>query len=192
VHYRPRGYWSELPLRWSYLLLAESVVRHLAGAAEVQFNYAAGMTPTIDLPRAGRPTQLALVDPKKEVVRVPIEDAKLMRLRMPTAKWIGHYRADAAAGASKFAAGYSANAPDSESALEPADPAKVEQLLGQDKIKVARDLESLQRSVDGDRVGADLFPWVMLLLLVVVSVESWLANRFYKPAPNDEAEPLAA
>ena len=41
--------------------------------------------------------------------------------------------------------------------------------------------------VKGIRVGRELFPWIMMLILVVVTLEGLLANRFYRetaqPAP---------
>jgi hypothetical protein len=189
VHYSPTGYWSELPLRWSYLLLAEQIVRHLASVAEASFNVPVGMAPILDMPGDNPPTQLMIVDPKKEAQKVNLDGPAKRQIRLPTPKWPGNYNVESVDDR-KFSSGFSANIPDSESTLDQADPTKIAGLLEKGKLTVAKDLKSLERAVSKDRVGMDLFAYVMVLLLIVISVESWLANRFYKPVPAPDDENL--
>ena len=42
------------------------------------------------------------------------------------------------------------------------------------------------------RQPIELFPWLMLLFVVSLVVESYLANRFYKPEPQNEPQPAGA
>ena len=79
--------------------------------------------------------------------------------------------------------GFSLNPPPSESVLAKADVDAVEQLLGEDSVLVFEaeeklDLgESLQKRFNQP---VDLFPWLMLLLLLLFVFEGLLANRFYR------------
>ena len=48
--------------------------------------------------------------------------------------------------------------------------------------------EDVRSVVSSIRIGRELFPWLMLLILIVVTLEGVLANRFYR----ESARPVAA
>src|SRR4029079_1664233 len=98
--------------------------------------------------------------------------------RLPTAKFPGVYHADST-DAEKLTAAYAVNIPDIESALDPVDPKRIEEMIEKGRVNVVKDLDSMQRAISKDRVGPELFAPLMLLLLVVVSFEGWFASRFY-------------
>jgi hypothetical protein len=184
AHYQPQGYWSELPLRWSYLLLAEQIVRRLAGVGDAQFNFGVGSTPVIEFPGDGVLPTLAVVDPQKEVFKVASDPKAGRAARLPIAKHPGIYHVDSTE-EPKLAAIYAVNVPGAESAMDPVDANRIEDLFEKGRVSVVKDLDSMERAVSKDRVGRELFGFIMLLLLVVVSVEGWVASRFYKPAPGE-------
>lgn len=188
AHFQPTGYWSELPLRWSYLLLAEQVARRLAGVGDAQFNFIVGSTPVLDFPGEGPLPAFSVVDPQKELAKVASDPKAGRVVRMPTTKFPGIYRVDST-DAEKLTAAYAVNIPDSESSLEPIDPKRIEDMLEKGRVSIIKDLDSMQRAISKDRVGRELFALLMLLLLIIISVEGWFASRFYKPAPGDAAPP---
>ena len=49
---------------------------------------------------------------------------------------------------------------------------------------MAGDLEELQRRVGDMRIGREVFPMVLLLLLIVFCCEHLVANRFYEADPG--------
>jgi len=53
-------------------------------------------------------------------------------------------------------------------------------LLGADRYQVARDLEELERRVGDMRIGREVFPMLLVLLLIVFCCEHLVANRFYE------------
>ena len=185
AHFQPQGYWSELPLRWSYLLLAEQIVRRLAGVGDAQFNFVVGTTPIIEFPGEGMLPALTVVDPQKEVAKIASDPKAGRTARLPAAKHPGIYRVDSSE-AEKLTAAYAVNVPDAESSLDPIEPKRLEEMFEKGRLNVVKDVDSMQRAISKDRVGRELYGLLMLLLLIVVSIEGWFASRFYKRAPGDD------
>ena len=42
------------------------------------------------------------------------------------------------------------------------------------------------------RYGYEVFPWLMFLILMIVTLENFLANTFYKEAPAAKTKAAAA
>jgi hypothetical protein len=76
--------------------------------------------------------------------------------------------------------GFSVNPPAAESDLTPLESAAFEGLLGKDSYQVADSLEGLIRAVDIGTVGREIFPWIMMFILLLVTAENALANLFYR------------
>ena len=94
-----------------------------------------------------------------------------------------------------FPSGFSVNAPSEETRLAPLATADLEKLFGgkdNEAYSLADDAASLSRVIEVGRVGRELFPWLMMLIMIVVTVESVLANRFYREAPPRAAVGEAA
>ena len=85
--------------------------------------------------------------------------------------------------------GFSVNPPTSESDLAPLEPALFEPLLGKDHYQVADSLEGLIKAIDIGTVGREVFPWIMMLILLVVTLENALANMFYRERTNTPTGP---
>ncbi len=85
-------------------------------------------------------------------------------------------------------AGFSINPPVQETEFVSLETDDLNRLFkGKDRYALADDPSKLDKVVKGIRVGRELFPWIMMLILVVVTLEGLLANRFYRetaqPAP---------
>ena len=80
--------------------------------------------------------------------------------------------------------GFSLNAPRSESLFKPLETTELDTIFGKDGYALAGDAKALQTVVDKIRVGIELFPWMMMLIMIVVTLENLLANTFYKESPR--------
>jgi hypothetical protein len=87
--------------------------------------------------------------------------------------------------------GFSVNPPRSESALTTLDRKDLDALFGGGKeaYHLADDPESLRKVITVGRLGRELFPLIMLLILLVVTVENALANTFYRERTARTAVP---
>lgn len=181
VHYDPqRELWTELPARaWSYVVLADQITRYLAGLSELRLNYPVGAHVTIDLDPTQPFALFSVTDPQNQAQRLA-PDQRRSTLTIPAVRLAGHWRIDADEGDRVFASGFSVNVPAEESALLPLPAEQLAELLGEKRVAVATDPEQLDEVVGEGRVGKELFGWLMLLVIALVCVEGYFANRFYK------------
>ena len=95
---------------------------------------------------------------------------------------VGNWKVDASTAAGvKESLGFSLNALPAESQLTPLEESDLNALFdGKDRYALADDKESLERIHALIRVGRELFPWLMILIMLVVTVESVMSNRFHK------------
>ncbi|HUG93733.1 MAG TPA: BatA and WFA domain-containing protein [Planctomycetaceae bacterium] len=175
--------WSDLPrATWEFPALADQVTRYLAGRQESVFNYVAGQTAAVPLD-AERPVRQYLIrKPARPVdlqLRGTVPDGADFLTRDDT-DLIGHYTIVAAEGESSFSSGFAVNAPPEESNFERLSGERLDALFGKDRYRVARDLENLELIVNTDRLGTEVYPQILFLVLVVFCAEHLIANRFYE------------
>jgi hypothetical protein len=87
----------------------------------------------------------------------------------------------------KRVASFSLNVPPEESQLDRIPVEQIESLLGSGSVlSVDRDL-TLADKIKGHWLQPlELFPWLMILVLLVLAVENLLANKFYKRGRQEE------
>lgn len=184
AHYEPGGApWSELALGWSFVVLADEVMRYLAGAAETQWNFRTGEA--VAIPR--KPGEgfgvYAIADPTGNIERISI-DPRSTEISVPALQTPGHYRVEASNADQAYSAAFSANVAPMESSIEPIAPERLREIFGDKRVAVARDPSELQRVEGASRVGRELFGWLMVLFAAVVCLEGFLSNRFYRERPR--------
>ena len=57
-------------------------------------------------------------------------------------------------------------------------------IFGKDGYHLAEDVQALEKAEGIERRGYEVFPYLMFLILIVVTLENFLANTFYKEAPQ--------
>jgi hypothetical protein len=164
------------------------LARYLAGdTADANFNYPAGATVTLPLPR-GRmtaETQLILTGPG-----VGGDDTRPKLGEKQTEIRFGRPRTDAAGNfalalekdrAALWKDGFSTNVPAEESNLDKVPVETIEELVGKNRV-FAVDRNSTLRDWLDVAVGqpVDLFPWLLLAVLALFVAEGLAANRFYR------------
>lgn len=180
AHSRPSAdTWTEFPLGWSYVVLADQIMRYLAGVADTQLNFMVGSNVTMPLDPLNPFTLFSVTDPAGHAERLSVPGTESL-LTIPSVKLLGNYRVDSTEAGRVFARGFSVNEPTEESDLSAIAPEKLQEIIGKDRLVVARDPAELHEIVDEARVGRELFPWLMLLIVGLVCAEGYFANRFYR------------
>ncbi len=59
-------------------------------------------------------------------------------------------------------------------------------MFGKDRYRISRDLEELERIVTVGRLGEELFPQVLVLVIVFFCAEHLVSNRFYEADQQPE------
>jgi hypothetical protein len=192
--------WNEFPnplAGWSFVYLMNATVPYLSGASGEKLTYEAGEDIRLPLdpghryssytvqPRGGKPT---------DKLSEPVAGASLVIQAPPT---VGHWEV-LATGPSPDSVparrmGFSVNPPGSESVFSVLDTKDLDGLFGgKDRYNLADDPESLRKVITVGRLGRELFPLLMLLILLVVTAENVLANTFYRDRTSVRAQPVAA
>jgi hypothetical protein len=188
AHYKPSAStWTELPLGWSFVAMVDQITRHLAGVGEGKLNFLAGEPIVVELDAVQPAGLITMTVPSGEFERLSVEPAE-SALTVPSVKELGNYRIDGADGGPAFHRAFSVNEPAAESQLAPIAQESLLEWLGKDRCSIARDPDDLEAVVGEGRVGRELFPFLMLLVMSIVAAEAWIANRFYA-RPADEATP---
>ncbi len=178
---RPAGRepWNWLPTGfepWPYVMLANETMLYLAGSGDTQLNYFAGQAAEIRLPETDEEEAYLLFTPggtRPQTVR-PDDGA----LRLPFTSVPGNYRLKATVREALL--GFSVNLPLQASDMTRAEKPRLDALLGEGDYKLAREREEIVREQGEQRVGRELFPTLVLLLVVVLGLEAVLSNRFYR------------
>ena len=76
--------------------------------------------------------------------------------------------------------GFSLNAPRAESQFAPLEKADLDVIFGKDGYHLAENAQAYVQQEKISRFGYEIFPWLMFLIMIVVTVENFLANTFYK------------
>jgi hypothetical protein len=81
--------------------------------------------------------------------------------------------------------GFSVNPPLGETEFAPLETRDLDALFGKDNYALATDAASQKIITDRVRIGHEMFPWLMFLILILVTAENLLANTFYRErTPN--------
>ncbi len=174
--------WSQLAnpnYGWDFLVFSHELMKYLGRQSAVRFNFAAGQEAKIRLDGdANMERYLYRTPDGAQTARtVPPDTAELTLFDIDQ---IGHYRILDADPESEFSVGFSVNAPADESDLTRLTATDLDEMFGEGRYRVSRSLEELERIVTEGRLGQELFPQVLVLVIVVFCAEHLVSNRFYE------------
>ena len=185
--------WNDYLNTSFYLVMTLQSAYYLAGDAEdANFNFTAGAPVPVPLPLSPRFPAYTLqgpgLSPSDVLVQRPQE---VNELRLAQATTPGNFTLTG--GGREWSAKFSVNAPPAESLLVPrVPPETVAELFGPDSVLAPGQSRKLSDLLDRHfRQPVELFPWLMILLLVALAVENLMANKFYRQ-PAAEAKKAAA
>lgn len=185
--------WNESFIQsWSFMMLMDETMRYLTGASEVKRNFVVGEPVSIDIPADKRFSQYLVARPsdrltpgtfpfdEQSVLLTDIDEAGHYQLRTPKDEDVAFY--------SDFAS----NDIDAESNLDHITENELIAILGEDRFSQVTDPEQLDRAVNLGRIGVEVFPVLMGLLVVLFCLEHLMANFFYDDEPQPQETTAAA
>ncbi|MFH5805943.1 BatA domain-containing protein [Alienimonas sp. DA493] len=185
--------WSDLPdAGWSYLAFVKFLTRHLSGRSEQRFNFLAADTLVVPVSNATAGDGGAEVP---AVLRRP--DLSQRRLSIPAdADEVAVTGADApgqyviarapdptdpnGGNAGGLLSAFSVNLPEAESDLTAITPEELDARLGEGRYALSRTAEELDLTTVRGRLGEEMFPYLLALLMAVFAGELLVGNRFYE------------
>jgi hypothetical protein len=185
------NYWSDSSFG---LVLEDQVCRYLAGDSTLpELNYFCGQTPRLPLPSSLASPPYLLDGPGLAVAETNVKAKEGdTHLSLPQAVVPGNYAVRDAE--KRLVAGCSLNVRPDESNLERVPAEEIEAALGKDTLLQVGRTVSLKEALQSlQPPPLELLPWLMMAVLIVLTVESVLANRFYRrAAPAVETGAIAA
>jgi hypothetical protein len=174
--------WNLLPTGdepWPFVMLANEVMYYLVGSGQQRLNYTAGDTAVVHLGSAERYPFYSLTTPRGDQIRTPVDERQNVVVVTST-ETPGDYRLQAGGGERGADLGFSVNLPANVSQLDRASQEDLKAVFGGIEFRLAHNRDEIDRSVSAGRVGRELFPYLMLLLALVLGCEQVLSNRFYQ------------
>ncbi|HMB07657.1 MAG TPA: BatA domain-containing protein [Isosphaeraceae bacterium] len=186
---RSRAAWNEFPIvGWSFFYLMNQTVPYLAGTSGEPLIYEAGQDVVLPLDPTHRYRNYIVQGPDQKtsdrLSPAPASDSLLIVAPQPIGQWTVSASGPEGTGTTL---GFSVNPPLAETQLTALGAGDLDALFGKDNYKLATDAESLRRATEQARIGHEIFPWLMFLILILVTAENLLANTFYR-----EGAPKAA
>jgi hypothetical protein len=173
--------WNEFPMAWSFLAALVETVPYMAGASGERLNYTAGenVILAVDPTRRFKNYLVRHQEGKNaERLAAPVtNDSLVIEDPQPPGQW----RVTATGpNNEREELGFSVNPPLGESEFVPLEKGDLDRLFGKDGYVFADDTAALEKQVSIIRHGQELFPWIMALILVIVTLENLLANKFHR------------
>jgi hypothetical protein len=178
--------WNNFQSGWLYQGLAYSCVSYVIGAREQRSNFLLNDQVQFYLPRTGRVQEYVLKGPTSSSGKVNRGQGIVS---VPEANRPGNYLISDPTGAF-WNRSFSVNALSQETQLgaDRPPPEELKRFFGNEGIASAddpRQLGDLVRDALGMSPQSELLPYLMLLILLLLAGENFLANRFYQPEKTE-------
>ncbi|WP_165073479.1 BatA domain-containing protein [Paludisphaera rhizosphaerae] len=190
-----RSAWNEFPnVGWVFPWVMNQTIPYFAGSTGDQLIFDAGEDVLLNLGSDAPPQDVLVTGPDgKSTERLtppPIGEP----LKIVAPQFLGQWTVTAVGpGEKRRTIGFSLNPPATESQFAAMENADLDAVFGKDGYALAGDDKSLKKVTELIRVGHEIFPWLMFLILILVTVENYLANTFYKePAGGPTTVPPSA
>ena len=180
--------WSEgfVVDNWAFLMLVDEVMQYLTGAADEQRNFVVGDPVEITVPAADRFNRYAVARPRLRLTEgtLPFDEPSALLTDIDEA---GHYQLRSTDEGNRFHRDFAVNDLDEENNLTVVSEEVLDTILGSGRYSRVTDPEQLDRAVNVGRLGVEVFPVLMGLLIVLFCGEHLMANFFYddEPVPSD-------
>jgi hypothetical protein len=189
--------WNEFPSpsgnNWSFFGLMNLTVPYLAGTSGEQLNFEAGENAFLSLGQGAHYQSFLITGPDVKTTQSLTPTAQSDFLEILAPQMLGQWTVMAKNVDNRQARlGFSLNAPQGESQFKPLVAADLDTIFGKDGYALAGDAKTLQEKQGLIRVGNELFPWIMIVIMIVVTLENLLANTFYKESPRPAPAGAAA
>ncbi len=184
---KARGAWNEFPLPTypAFLVLMNETVPYLAGTSNEQLDWEAGENVLLFLGPGARFQSFQLMGPDTKTPETLSQSTTSDYLEIVAPQRLGQWTVIAKdAESHQTRLGFSLNPPRTESKFESLETKDLDTIFGKDGYALAEDAKALMKYQETIRYGIELFPWLMMLILIIVTLENVLANTFYKESPR--------
>jgi len=164
---------------WPFFTLTNEMMLYLCGSTDGQLNYTAGQAAVLRLETAHRFSTYLLSTPRGDQLRLPADEERGVMIVTAT-DTPGNYRLRAGGQSGGVDRGFSVNLPLADGQLQRIAPEQLRETMGDIDFRVAANREQIDRDVNLNRVGRELFPFLIALVAIALGLEHVLANRFYR------------
>jgi hypothetical protein len=174
--------WNEFPNFWSFLEVLDQTVPYLAGTASEQLNYVAGENAVLTIDPNSKATSYNVESPDPKVSERLSAPTTSDFLMVSAPQKEGQWKvAGKGPNGSESRLGFSVNVSPIESQVLSLKPDDLNGLFsGKNNYQIANNAEELEKEQKIGRIGYDIFPYLMFLILALVTAENVLANKFYR------------
>ena len=180
--------WTDFPLFSApYVVFLHRMVEYLSGGVRGRLNFRIDETVRLALSPEQRGAMLTGLPPGGG--RIPLApEAGGRALVFPRPERAGNYRIEVRKENRREFIGFSVNLQTGESRLERVSRDEVAAAFPPGSVVFASSREELARAFGELRAGREVFPYLALVLLVILAAEGYLANRFYRRQPRSRLE----
>lgn len=184
--------WSDL-IRggWTYMAMADQMMQTVTGAREQSFNATIGTELSMEVsPKEDESLYwLRLPGIRQENITIPYRGPFLTLSSRRQQEFsegqigitdVGHYSIVPDKDNAEVEVGFSINLESQESDFSRLPGGDLDSLLGPNRYQIATDIGELQRRVNEGRLGRDVSPLILFVMLLVFCGEHFVANFFYK------------
>lgn len=169
---------------WAFLMLVDLSMQYLTGASEIERNFTVGEAIEIAVPESRRFVQYRVRRPRSRSTEgtFPFDQKTVLLTDIDEA---GLYQLRSADEGNAFTSDFAANDLDSESDLTTISDEMLTKMLGEKRYARVTDPQELDRAVSLGRLGVEVFPVLMGLLIMLFCSEHLMANFFYDEEPTE-------
>ena len=172
--------WNDLPPHWTFVALADQLMKYLGRRTEENYNFTAGDDVMFPLNPEKPMRRYFLRKPGFEQIQKDVPEGAEF-LSIPGVDQLGHYQVVDGDGKSqsRIPHGFSVNSSTGESDFNRITTSELDKLLGETRYEMSNNIEGLTRKVTAGRIGKEVFSLVILVMIVIFCGEHIVANRFY-------------
>lgn len=169
---------------WGFLMLVDQSMQYLTGASVIRRNFTVGEAVEIAVPESQRFSQYRVARPRLRSTEgtFPFDQKSVLLTDIDEA---GHYQLRSADEGNDFSRVFAANDPDQESDLTTITNELLDEILGAKRYARVTDPQELDRAVSLGRLGVEVYPVLMGLLILLFCGEHLMANFFYDEEPQE-------
>ena len=170
--------WNALLTHWdpSYFVVLNEMIGYLSGTERL--NYFVGDTAVLRLDRSNAESVFTMTTPRNDNIQQTV-DTRQNTITVTATDTPGHYTLTAG-GEGGIRRGFSVNLTAESTRLARASEDDLKTLFGETSFRIARGRETLVREIGEARIGQELFPYLIVIVALILAAEHVLANRFYR------------
>jgi hypothetical protein len=173
---------------WPFVILANETLLHAVDTSDDR-NVLAGAPAVLHIDRRDMPAAIVST-PAGDDFPAAV-DQKRGTITVTTTQVPGNYTVRAGGDIGGITKGFSVNLPPPATDFSRLSDDALAVVLGPGH-RLAKSAEEIVRDVNRERVGSELYPWVIVLVALAMAADWIVANRFYAPREGAEAERAAA